>query len=107
MSKKIPENAPIHPFALDKISLWGKAISAQRKMQKITMREFALRASISLNTLQRIERGEHSVQVGNYLNTMWILGILDHLCHTPDAAMVVSLTQRVRNTLSKEDKDYF
>jgi transcriptional regulator with XRE-family HTH domain len=71
------------------------------------MRDFAHRASISLNTLQRIERGEHSVQAGNYLNAMCILGILDKLCHTPDTQMMVNFTQRVRNTISKDDPDYF
>lgn len=107
MPKKISENAPIHPFVLDKISMWGKAISAQRKMRKITMRDFARRANISLNTLQRIERGEHSVLAGNYLHAMWVLGILDNLCSTPDAAMMASLIKRVRNTISKDDPDYY
>lgn len=107
MPKKIPENAPIPLFVLDKIALWGKAISAQRKLRRITMRDFAHRASISLNTLQRIERGEHSVLAGNYLNAMWVLGILDNLCNTPDAAMMASQVERVRNTISKDDPDYF
>lgn len=107
MPKKIPENAPIPLFVLDKISMWGKAILAQRKLRRITMRDFAHRASISLNTLQRIERGEHSVLAGNYLNAMWVLGILDNLCNTPDAAMMASQVERVRNTISKDDPDYF
>lgn len=105
MPKKIPENAVIHPFALDKISMWGKAISAQRKLRRITMRDFAHRASISLNTLQRIERGEHSVLAGNYLNAMWVLGILDKLCITPDHSMMVSYVERVR--VVRGDPDYF
>jgi transcriptional regulator with XRE-family HTH domain len=105
MPKKIPENAAIHPFALDKISMWGKAISAQRKLRRITMRDFAHRANISLNTLQRIERGEHSVLAGNYLNAMSILGILDKLCITPDHTMMVSYVERVR--VVRGDPDYF
>ncbi|MDP3607818.1 MAG: helix-turn-helix transcriptional regulator [Methylophilus sp.] len=105
MPKKIPENAPIHPFALDKISMWGRAISAQRKLRRITMRDFAHRANISLNTLQRIERGEHSVLAGNYLNAMWVLGILDKLCITPDHSMMVSYVERVR--VVRGDPDYF
>lgn len=105
MPMKIPENAVIHPFALDKISMWGKAISAQRKLRRITMRDFAHRANISLNTLQRIERGEHSVLAGNYLNAMWVLGILDKLCITPDNSMMVSYVERVR--VVRGDPDYF
>jgi len=107
MSKRIPEDAPIHPFALDKISMWGKAISAQRKLRRITMRDFAHRANISLNTLQRIERGEHSVLIGNYLHAMWVLGILENLCNTPEHSMMVSHIERVRNSISKDDPDYF
>lgn len=105
MPKKITENAPIHPFALDKISMWGKTISAQRKLRKINMGDFAYRANISLNTLQRIERGEHSVLAGSYLNAMWILGILDNLCITPDLSMMVSYVVRVR--VVRSDPDYF
>jgi DNA-binding Xre family transcriptional regulator len=105
MPKKIPENSVIHPFALDMISMWGKAISAQRKLRRITMRDFAHRANISLNTLQRIERGEHSVLAGNYLNAMWVLGILDKLCITPDHSMMVSYVERVR--VVRGDPDYF
>jgi hypothetical protein len=58
-----------------------------------------------LNTLQRIERGEHSVLAGNYLNAMWVLGILDKLCITPDHSMMVSYVERVR--VVRGDPDYF
>ncbi|PPC95178.1 MAG: transcriptional regulator [Methylotenera sp.] len=105
MPKKTPENSVIHPFALDKISMWGKAISAQRKLRRITMRDFAQRANISLNTLQRIERGEHSVMAGNYLNAMCVLGILGKLCITPEHSMMVSYVERVR--VVRGDPDYF
>jgi transcriptional regulator with XRE-family HTH domain len=107
MPKKIPENAPISIFALDVIKLWGKTISAQRKLRQITMRDFAHRMDVSLNTLQRIERGEHSVQAGNYLHAMNMLGILDRLCNTPDNKMMESRTERVRYRISKDDPDYF
>ncbi len=107
MPKKKPENAPISLHALDMILVWGKTISAQRKLRNITMRDFAYRVSVSLNTLQRMERGEHSVQVGNYLNAMAVLGILDKLCNMPSNAMMESRIERVRSRISKDDPDYF
>jgi len=107
MPKKIPENAPISIFALDMIKLWGKTISAQRKLRRITMRDFAHRLSVSLNTLQRMERGEHSVQAGYYLHAMNMLGILERLCNIPDNKMMESRVERVRYLISKDDPDYF
>lgn len=85
---------------------WGKTIRAQRQKAHIHMRDFAYRINVSLDTLQRIEKGEASVQASSYLNAMLTLGVMDKLCVSPDEAMMTSTVIRVRST-SKVDSDYF
>ncbi|HEY9278164.1 MAG TPA: helix-turn-helix transcriptional regulator [Methylotenera sp.] len=106
MSKKKLDISPI-PLPVEHLLLqWGKAIRAQRQKAQIHMRDFAYRIGVSLDTLQRIEKGESSVQASSYLNAMLTLGILDKLCSTPDEAMMTSTVLRVRKK-SKDDDDYF
>ena len=88
------------------LRLWGKAIRAQRQKAHIHMRDFAYRINVSLDTLQRIEKGEASVQASTYLNAMLTLGVMDKLCVSPDEAMMASTVVRVRSA-SKADNDYF
>ena len=107
MSKRIPENVPIPLSAVEVIQRWGKAIRAQRQLRKIPMRDFAHRINTSLNTLQRIERGEHSVQAGTYLTAMVTLGIMEQLCPSPLLSLMQSSVERVRASMLKDDDDYF
>ena len=88
------------------LRLWGKTIRAQRQKAHIPMRDFAYRINVSLDTLQRIEKGEASVQASSYLNAMLTLGVMDKLCVSPDEAMIASTVVRVRSA-SKADSDYF
>ena len=88
------------------IRLWGKTIREQRQKAHIHMRDFSYRINVSLNTLQRIEKGEASVQASSYLNAMLTLGVMDKLCLSPDGAMIASTIVRVRSA-SKVDDDYF
>lgn len=107
MPKRIPETVP-HPLpVVDLIQRWGKAIHSQRLIRKIPMRDFAHRINVSLNTLQRIEHGEHSVQAGTYLNAMMTLGIMDTLCPAPELSATYKKGQRVRKPASTDDNDYF
>ena len=88
------------------LRLWGKAIRAQRQKAHIHMRDFAYRINVSLDTLQRIEKGEASVQASSYLNAMLTLGVMDKLCVSPDESMMASTVVRVRSA-SKAENDYF
>jgi transcriptional regulator with XRE-family HTH domain len=106
MSKKKMDLNPIPLPVEHLLRQWGKAIRAQRQKAQIHMRDFAYRVGVSLDTLQRIEKGEPSVQASSYLNAMLTLGILDTLCITPDEAMMTSTVLRVRKQ-SKGDDDYF
>jgi len=107
MAKRIPQTTPISIDALDAISYWGKVISAQRKLRGISMRDFAYRACISLNTLQRIERGEHSVLASNYLNALAVLHVLDRIFKSPDESLLKTREEILRNLTPKDDEEYF
>ena len=107
MSKRDPEDTPIPLPVVDLLQRWGKVIRAQRQARKIPMRDFAHRINASLNTLQRIERGEHSVQAGTYLTAMMALGIMEQFCPAPDHLLIQSSVERVRLPKSKGDDDYF
>lgn len=104
---KIKANLAPIPLPVEHLlRLWGKAIRAQRQKAHIHMRDFAYRINVSLDTLQRIEKGEPSVQASSYLNAMLTLGVMDKLCISPDEAMMTSSIVRVRSA-SKVDSDYF
>jgi len=106
MPKIKSETTPI-PLPVDHLlRQWGKAIRAQRQKAHIHMRDFAYRINVSLDTLQRIEKGEASVQASSYLNAMLTLGVMDKLCVSPDEAMIASTVVRVRS-VSKVGDDYF
>ena len=104
---KIKANLVPTPLPVEHLlRLWGKAIRAQRQKAHIHTRDFAYRINVSLDTLQRIEKGEASVQASSYLNAMFTLGVMDKLCISPDEAMMISTVVRVRGS-SKVDSDYF
>jgi len=107
MPKRIPEDTPIPLPVADLVQRWGKTVRAQRQARKIPMRDFAHRINASLNTLQRIERGEHSVQAATYLTAMMALGLMEQFCPAPDSALMLSSVERVRPPKSKGDDDYF
>lgn len=107
MAKRTPQTTLISIDALDTISYWGKVISAQRKLRGISMRDFAYRACISLNTLQRIERGEHSVLASNYLNAMAALRVMDKFFKSPDESLLKTREDILLNLPSKDDEEYF
>lgn len=106
MAKKKFDANPIPLPVEHLLQQWGKAIRAQRQKTQIHMRDFAYRVGVSLDTLQRMEKGEGSVQASSYLNAMLTLGILDKLCVAPDEMMMASTVIRVRKK-SKDDDDYF
>ena len=106
MPKKKSEITPIPLPVEHLLRQWGNSIRAQRQKAHIHMRDFAYRIAVSLDTLQRIEKGEPSVQASSYPNAMLTLGIMDRLCVTPDESMMISTIQRVRSS-AKDDNDYF
>lgn len=106
MPKRKSDSIPTPLPVIHLLEQWGKSIRVQRQRSQLHMRDFAYRINISLDTLQRLERGEPSVQASTYLNAMLVLGILDELCITPSDDMVSTTIVRVRKKTEVGD-DYF
>ena len=55
----------------------GQNIKLARKRRKLTTMQVAERASIDRSTLYEIEKGNSSVSIGAYFNTLRVLGLQD------------------------------
>jgi transcriptional regulator with XRE-family HTH domain len=53
----------------------GENIKLARKRRKLTMMQVAERAGIDRSTLYEIEKGNPSVSMGAYFNTLHVLGL--------------------------------
>lgn len=106
MPKRIPESVPVPPHVSELLKQWGSVIRAQRLIRQIAMRDFAHRVNVSLNTLQRMERGEQSVQVVNYLTALHLVGVLDKICPIPPVDLAITTRMRVARTV-EDDDDYY
>lgn len=104
MPKKNPDTLSIPLVASDLITRWGKLLKSHRIGRNITIADMKIRLGVSLSTLQRLERGEPTVQTGTYLHAMTILGLLDTLCPLP-ADSGENSRQRARPV--KGSDDYF
>lgn len=62
----------------------GQHIHEARLRRRITGALLAQRASISRTTLQKIERGEAGVAMGNYAAVLFSLGLVDALAAIAD-----------------------
>jgi transcriptional regulator with XRE-family HTH domain len=59
----------------------GKRLRAARIERNDTMDVFAQRLGVSVGTVRAMERGAPTVQVGAWLNALWILNQLDEITH--------------------------
>ena len=65
---------PKHQRILDEL---GENIKLSRKRRKLTTIQTAERAGIDRSTLYEIEKGNPSVSMGAYFNTLRVLGLQD------------------------------
>ena len=72
----------------------GRRLRAARIERDDTMDVFAQRLGVSVGTVRAMERGAPTVQVGVWLNALWILNELESL--TEVLAPRESLLERVR-----------
>lgn len=63
---------PKHQKILEQL---GENIKLARKRRKLTMLQVAERANINRTTLYQIEKGNPSVSMGAYFNTLRVLGL--------------------------------
>jgi len=106
MPKRKSDSIPIPSPVEHLLVQWGNAVRVQRQIAQLPMRDFAYRINVSLDTLQRLERGEFTVRASTYLNAMLVLGILYDLCKIPSESMVTTNRLRVRKK-QEVDNDYF
>lgn len=65
------------------LSQLGTRLHEARLRRRIPMALLANRALISRTTLQRIERGDDGVAIGNYAAVLFSLGLIDGLARPP------------------------
>ena len=65
----------------------GQDLSDARRRRRIATAMMAERASISRTTLNKIEKGDPGVALGNYANVMFVLGMADGLGDLADVKM--------------------
>lgn len=105
MPHRKPESVSLPLAVTTMITCWGIMLRQHRIRRSITMNDMKRRLDVSLVTLQRMERGEPSVQVSTYLNAMVVLGLLNDLCPAPSPVDLQGSRQRAR--VEKGDPDYF
>jgi len=59
----------------------GRRLRAARIERNDTMEVFAQRLGVSVGTVRAMERGAPTVQIGAWLNALWILNQLDTMTH--------------------------
>ena len=67
----------LYPKYQKKLELLGENIKLSRKRRKLTTIQVAERANIDRSTLYEIEKGNPSVSMGAYFNTLRVLGLQD------------------------------
>src|SRR5882724_1096773 len=72
----------------------GRRLRAARIERNDTMEVFAQRLGVSVGTVRAMERGAPTVQIGAWLNALWILNQLDTITHVLEPKE--SLLDRIR-----------
>ena len=88
----------------------GQDIRDARRRRRIPVAILAERASLSRMTLNRIEKGDAAVSVGNYATVLFALGLVERLADLADATQdrvgreleEEQLPQRIRLSRSRK-----
>ena len=84
MNKSHP--SPVLPVpVLRALRKLGQDIRDARRRRRIPVAILAERASISRWTLNRIEKGDAAVAMGNYATALFALGLIDRIADLADA----------------------
>ena len=112
MPKKFSKAETWPTLVLDRLSMWGRCIRAQRLPPRITAADVCRRLGISEATLRRLEHGDPGAAVGAYLTALLTLGVADEA--TPPLPIALwQEHERHRVKLSQQEKgagtdaDYF
>src|SRR6202048_2801251 len=91
------------------IEVFAQDIATARKRRRTPQRLLAQRMMVSLDTLQRRERGDAGVSLGVVATALWALGLIDRLAAlaSPDqdtAGKGGGATQRPHKTRHESDE---
>lgn len=112
MPKKLSKAETWPSLVLERLTMWGRCIHAQRMQQRITAADLSQRLGISEATLRRMEQGDPGAAVGGYLTALLTLGVADEATPALSHALWRE-PQRLRVKLSQREKgegtdaDYF
>lgn len=108
MPKPAPTSKMVPSLVTERLQMWGMCVRKQRIAQRIRARDLCDRLGISHPTLQRMERGEATVNAGAYLAALSVLGVLEYAVPRlkNELWQMASLTGRARPE-SGDDDDYF
>lgn len=107
MPKRALPATAIPTLVAERLTTWGKCVRHQRVSQQITGRDLCERLGISHPTLQRIERGEASVNAGLYLAALHVLGVLPYAAPELDPSLWQSRSPAPRARPGASDDEYF
>ena len=113
MSKASLSTQALSPPCRDLLAKLGGDLAIARKRRRIPLRDMAARMSTSVNTLQRLERGDPGVGLGVLLSALWALQLHERVgaLLDPDsdaigkAREIERLPKRIRRT-ADEDLDF-
>ena len=82
---KLAQTISLRPLPVKRALLkLGRDISDARRRRRISTAIMAERASISLMTLNRVEKGESGVALGSYAKVLFSLGMIERLADLVD-----------------------
>jgi transcriptional regulator with XRE-family HTH domain len=79
MAKASRSTKALPAAAAKAIAVLAQDIATARKRRRIPQRLLAQRMMVSLDTLQRLERGDPGVGLGVIATALWALGLIDRL----------------------------
>ena len=63
----------------DQLRKLGRDVAVARKRRRISMTSMAERMMVSLDTVQRLEKGDAAVGIGIWATALWVLGLHNRL----------------------------
>jgi transcriptional regulator with XRE-family HTH domain len=98
------------PYCKEAVLFLGQTIKIERKKRKMSEMDLADRAAIARSTLQRIEKGDPSVEIGTVFSVAHIVGVklfdtdrsFANLLSQTEGTLAL-LPKRIRNNQNDED----
>lgn len=79
MSKASRSTKAIPSIVTTQLQKLGHNIALARKRRRFSMKNMAERMLVSLETIQRLERGDPAVSIGIIATALWVLGVHQRL----------------------------